>query len=93
MGGESLHDHRRRIAAIDAALLDLVAQRVRSARAIGLAKRQAGTATLDPAREAAVVRGAVERGRALGLAEEPVREMFWILIRLCRDVQIRETES
>jgi chorismate mutase len=86
LGG--IQDRRERIAAIDERLIRLVADRAHLAREIGRVKREAGAATLDPAREAAVVRGAVERARALGLPEEPLREIFWILVRLCRDVQL-----
>lgn len=90
MGGDAIQDRRERIAGIDARLLELVAERVSVAREIGGAKREAGAATLDPAREVAVVRGAVERARRLGLPDEPVRELFWILVRLCRDVQLED---
>lgn len=81
---------RARIEALDGELLALMAERVRVAREIGETKRSAGDATLDPGREAAVVRRAVEGGRALGLPEEPVREIFWSLIGLCRGIQLEE---
>lgn len=79
---------RRRIGAIDETLLDLIAERVRLAREIGRAKEAAGAASLDPSREAVVVRRAVEGARARGLPEEAVRSMVWTLIALCRDAQI-----
>lgn len=79
---------RARIEALDEELLALVAERLRVAREIGAAKRSAGRAKLDPGREAAVVRRAVEQGRALGLPDEAVRSLFWTLIELCRDAQI-----
>ncbi|MDX1674396.1 MAG: chorismate mutase [Longimicrobiales bacterium] len=79
---------RNRIQAIDRELLELVAERVSVARRIGANKRERESATLDPGREAAVIRHAVERGRALGLPEEPVRQLFWTVVGLCRSAQI-----
>lgn len=89
-GTAELDASRARIEALDGEILALVAERVRVAREIGRAKRQAGGAALDPGREAAVVRRAVERGRALRLPEEPVRDIFWTLIGLCRGVQVED---
>lgn len=85
-----LGDRRARIEALDGELVALIAERVRLAREIGEAKREAGGATLDPGREAAVVRRAVERAREHGLPDEPVREIFWSLIGLCRGVQLED---
>jgi chorismate mutase len=83
-------ERRERIGAIDGELVRLVAERVALAREIGRSKRDAGTATLDPAQEAAVVRRAVERARSLGLPDEPVREIFWGLVGMCRAAQLEE---
>lgn len=83
-------DLRQRIEALDRRLLETVAERVDIARRIGSAKRERESATLDPGREAAVIRGAVETGRELGLPEEPVRQLFWTLVGLCRDAQLEE---
>ncbi|MBX6365005.1 MAG: chorismate mutase, partial [Gemmatimonadetes bacterium] len=47
---------RSAIAELDRRLIELLAERVRLAQRIGAAKRAAGLPTLDPAREAAVVR-------------------------------------
>jgi chorismate mutase len=68
-------------------LIALIGERVRVAREIGRAKRDAGMITLDPAREAAVVRRAGELARELGLDDEVVRRIFWQLIALSRSVQ------
>ncbi len=81
---------RRRIEALDRTLLEAVAERVELARRIGDAKRSREAATLDPGREAAVIRRAVETGRELGLPEEPVRQLFWTLVGLCRTAQLEE---
>jgi chorismate mutase len=87
---EGMVERRERIGAIDGELVRLIAERVRLAREIGRSKREAGAATLDPGQEAAVVRRAVERARSLGLPDEPVREVFWTLVGLCRTAQLDE---
>ena len=81
---------RAEIEAVDGALLELLGRRIGLARQIGRAKRADGAATLDPSREAAVIRRAVESGRDLGLPEEPVRELFWTIVGLCRAAQLEE---
>lgn len=81
---------RQRIEALDRAVLEAVADRVELARRIGEAKRSREAATLDPGREAAVIRRAVQTGRELGLPEEPVRQLFWTLVGLCRAAQLEE---
>jgi chorismate mutase len=78
---------RGEIERIDRQLVALIAERVRVAREIGRAKREAGMNTLDPAREAAVVRRAGELARELDLDDEVVRRIFWQLIALSRSVQ------
>jgi chorismate mutase len=87
---EGLAERRERIGAIDGEVVRLVAERVALAREIGRSKRDAGAATLDPGQEAAVVRRAVERARSLGLPDEPVREIFWSLVGMCRAAQLEE---
>ena len=78
---------RTGIEAIDREIIALIAERVRIARSVGLIKRQANLATLDPAREAAVVRRAGELAREAGLQDEDVRYIFWHLIGLSRRAQ------
>jgi chorismate mutase len=78
---------RKEIERVDRQLVTLIAERTRVAREIGRAKRAAGMTTLDPAREAAVVRRAGELARELGLDDEVVRRIFWQLIALSRSVQ------
>jgi len=72
---------------VDREIVGLIAERTRIAREIGRAKRAAGITTLDPAREAAVVRRASDLAREAGLDEEVVRRIFWQLIALSRSVQ------
>ena len=81
---------RDEIERIDRQLIDLIAQRVRLARRVGIVKRNAGLPTLDPPREAAVVRRAGELAREAGLADEDVRYIFWHLIGLSRRTQMEE---
>jgi chorismate mutase len=78
---------REQIEAADRELVRVIAERVRLARAVGRAKRAAGLPTLDPVREAAVLRRATETAREAGLTEEDVRDIFWHLIGLSRRAQ------
>ena len=78
---------RDEIERIDRELIRLISERVRVARRLGELKRVGGQPTLDPAREAAVVRRAGVTAREFGLAEEDVREIFWHLIGLSRRAQ------
>ena len=75
---------------IDRSLVELIAQRVQLARRIGAVKRSAGLPTLDPPREAAVVRRAGVLAREAGLDDEDVRYIFWHLIGLSRRMQMEE---
>jgi chorismate mutase len=78
---------RGEIERIDRQLVTLIAERVQAAREIGRAKRDAGLKTLDPAREAVVVRRAGELAREAGLDDEVVRRIFRQLIALSRNAQ------
>lgn len=78
---------RGEIEALDRSLVELIARRVQLAREVGAAKRAAHRPTLDPTREAAVVRRAGETAREVGLVEEDVRDIFWHLIGLSRRAQ------
>jgi chorismate mutase len=79
---------RGEIVALDRELVEVIARRVRLAREIGQAKREMGVPTLDPSREASVVRRAGEMAREAGLPEDDVREIFWHLIGLSRRAQV-----
>ena len=81
---------RVEIERIDQELIGLIVERVQRAREVGEAKRAAGLPTLDPPREAAVVRRAGMLAREAGLADEDVREIFWHVIGLCRRAQLGE---
>lgn len=89
-GARELSRLRDEIERIDRSIVNLIAERVRVARTIGSAKRAAGLPTLDPAREALIIRrsGTLAREAGLSLGEEDVREIFWHLVGLCRRAQI-----
>lgn len=88
-----LTELRVEIEAIDRSIVERLAARAELARAVGRAKRQAGLPTLDPRREAAVVRRAAALGRAAGLSGEGVRDIFWHVIGLCRRAQLDEADA
>lgn len=85
-----LGELRTQIERIDRALVRLIAERVAIAREIAPAKRAANLPTLDPAREAAVLRRASELAREAGLAPDDVRDVFWHIIGMCRKAQLEE---
>jgi chorismate mutase len=81
---------RQEVERIDRTLVQLIAERVEIARKIGVVKRERDLPTLDPAREAAVVRRAGSLAREAGLDDEDVRYIFWHLIGLSRRAQMEE---
>ena len=87
---ERLSGVRERIEQVDRAIIALIAERVQLAREVGEVKRELGLPTLDPAREAAVVRRAGQLAREAGLGDEDVRYIFWHLIGLSRRAQMEE---
>jgi chorismate mutase len=81
---------RSEIGRVDRALVSLIAERVTIARKIGATKRAAGLPTLDPAREARLVRGVGSLAREAGFDADDLREIFWQLIALARRAQVEE---
>jgi chorismate mutase len=81
---------RQEVERIDRTLVQLIAERVEIARQIGTVTRARALPTLDPAREAAVVRRAGSLAREAGLDDEDVRYIFWHLIGLSRRAQMEE---
>lgn len=88
--GPDLQRLREEIERVDREIVSLVAERVRLAREVGKAKRAADLPTLDPAREASVVRRAGALAREAGLVDEEMRGLFWHLIGLSRRAQVEE---
>jgi chorismate mutase len=78
---------RHAIEELDRSIILALAERMQLARAAAAAKRGAGLPTLDPAREAAVVRRAAELAREHCLPADGVRDIFWQVIGLCRRAQ------
>ena len=91
MSADEMDRLREEIETIDRSLIELIARRVDLAREVGRAKRAAGLPTLDPAREAAVVRRAGQVAREVGIEDEDVRYIFWHLIGLSRRAQNEES--
>lgn len=89
---EELSACREQIAKIDHDIVVLLKRRVDLARNTGTLKREIGVPILDPQREAAVIRSAVEHARAEGLSEEAVREIFWKILGVSREAQQSEAE-
>lgn len=87
---EELARRRRDLEALDRDLIALLGRRVEQSREIGALKRLAGLPTLDPAREAEVIRRAATMAREHGLPDEKVRDIFWHIIGLSREAQVEE---
>lgn len=87
---EELARLRGEIERMDRALVAQIAERVQLAGRIGAAKRVLGLPTLDPRREAFVVRRAGELAREAGLPDEDTRYLFWHLIGMSRRAQMEQ---
>jgi len=87
---QALQRCRHEIESLDRDLVSLLARRVAVSKEIGSAKKAAGLPTLDPAREAEVIRRAAGMAREAGLNDEKVRDIFWHVIGLSRAVQVDE---
>ena len=87
---DRLSARREEIERIDKELVRLLSERVRVGTEIGQLKHAAGLPTIDPAREAEVIRRAGEMARDAGIPDEPVRAIFWQIIGLSRRAQVDE---
>ena len=87
---EELGRIRDRIEQLDQQLIGVLAQRIELARRVGELKRRASLPTLDPPREAAVVRRAGALAREAGVDDEDIRYVFWQIIGMSRRAQLEE---
>ena len=78
---------RRAIEEIDRQIITLIGERLALAQRTGDIKREAGRPILDAAREAEVIRRAVNAARELGVPQEATREIFWRIVGMSRGVQ------
>lgn len=78
---------RDEIEGIDREIITLLARRLTVGKRTGDLKRRAGLPILDPTREAAVIRRVTTVARDVGLPSEPVREVFWQIIGMSRQIQ------
>lgn len=83
----SITDLRARVDAIDDRIVRLLADRCALATSLAHAKADQGLEPLDPAREAAVVRRAEEAALARGIGPASVRDIYGLVIGLCRATQ------
>ncbi len=89
---EHLDELRRQIVAVDGQLVGLLARRLALVEEVGRVKRRLGLPTLDPPREAEVVRRAAELARENGIDPELARDVLWRIMAHSRDVQDTRTE-
>ncbi len=89
---DHLDELRRQIVAVDGQLVGLLARRLALVEEVGRVKRRLGMPTLDPPREAEVVRRAAELARENGIDPELARDVLWRIMAYSRDVQDTRTE-
>lgn len=87
---DALGKWRHEIESIDRRIIELLADRVAVSKEIGSMKKVAGLPTLDPAREAEVIRRAAALARDAEINDEKVRDIFWHIIGLSRGAQTAE---
>jgi len=84
---ERLQELRKRIQAVDEALVELIRERRALVLEIGELKARLDLPVLDPAREAAVVRRAAALAREKGVDEELTRDVIWRIMASAREDQ------
>ncbi|HEX9108497.1 MAG TPA: chorismate mutase [Longimicrobiales bacterium] len=84
---EHLEELRSEIVAVDGQLVALLARRLALVEEVGRVKRRLGLPTLDPTREAEVVRRAAQLAREHGVDPELARDVIWRVMAYARDVQ------
>lgn len=89
-GTAELEALRLRIQELDETLVRLIREREALVEQVGRIKQRLGLPILDPPREAAVVRKAVETARREGADEELVRDLMWRLMASSREIQRKD---
>jgi chorismate mutase len=84
---ERVETLRSAIDRIDEMLVSLIGERQRLARAVGVAKRQAGLPPVDVSRESSVIQRILGHAADHGVAEHEMRALAEQLIRLARTTQ------
>jgi chorismate mutase/prephenate dehydrogenase len=84
---DRLDSLRREIASLDEQLVSLLARRLELVEEVGVVKQELGLPTLDPTREAEVVRRGAELARARGLDPELARDVLWRIMAHARFIQ------
>lgn len=87
MSEGTLEDLRQQILEADEALVELVGRRRALVLQIGARKAELGLPVMDPAREAAVIRRAVDLAREKGVDEELIRDVIWRIMASARQEQ------
>ena len=82
-----LDEARARISQVDEELIRVIGERRDLVLRVAQAKAVLGLPVMDPAREAAVVRKAAEKARALGVDEEMTRDVVWRIMAAARAEQ------
>lgn len=84
---EELAECRGAIEDVDRQIVELLATRVALGQRTAELKAAAGLPLLDPRREAEVIRRVTAIGREQGMPSEPIREIFWQIVGMCRRAQ------
>ncbi len=79
---------RKALERLDAALLETIAARLNTVKAISKAKRGAGLPVYDENREREARSSLVERARSLGLSRELAEELYTVLVHESRCAQL-----
>lgn len=84
---EEIGPLRERINHLNKRLMEILAERVEVAKAIGEVKRRYGKPIVDPAREQVVYRQVKALAEEMGLSPEGMERIFRKIINLCVEAQ------
>jgi chorismate mutase/prephenate dehydrogenase len=91
--GTSIVAIRDRIDEIDAAIVDLLAERYARSMEIGRIKAEAGIPLHAPLREHSVIDSVEQRAAAAGIGGTPIRLLYRLVIEHSRAAQRRAAEA